>query len=477
MFIGRQRELDLLKKLASKKTASFVICKGRRRIGKSRLIQEFGKTVPCYLEFQGLPPREGACNQDQLDAFATQLARQTKLPKLTFRSWAEAFSLLTTVMENKTTVLFLDEISWMGNYDKNFVGYLKIAWDTEWKKNPHLMVVVCGSVSSWIEKNILNSTGFMGRVSLELTLKELPLPHCDSFWRQKSKHISPLEKLKLLSVTGGVPRYLEEININLSAEENIKRLCFLPEGILFSEFDRIFTDIFSRRAPIYKAIVTALGKGRKTLSEVSEALGKERNGHLSDHMGDLVASGFVAEETSYFLKNAKESRRVKYRLRDNYLRFYLKYIEPKKHRIQQGLMDPLELDLATFVDWETIMGFQFENLVLNNIPEVLKRLSINGNRVKSASPYYQKKTEGHGACQIDLLIQTQYTLHVCEIKFRKVIGREVIQEVEEKIEKLSIPKSLSVRPVLIYAGELQSVVQDEGYFDAQVSFGELLEKR
>ena len=80
MFVGRERELNLLNELFQKETASLVVCRGRRRIGKSRLIQEFGKTAKVFFEFQGLPPRSGITNQKQLDSFARQIAKQTKLP-------------------------------------------------------------------------------------------------------------------------------------------------------------------------------------------------------------------------------------------------------------------------------------------------------------------------------------------------------------------------------------------------------------
>ena len=392
-YIGREDELKLLSGLWQKKTASLVICKGRRRVGKSRLIQEFGKTAKTFLEFQGLPPQESTTNQDQLNAFAMQLSRQSKLPKLHLTNWAEAFSLINSIVGREKTVLFLDEISWMGKFDKNFSGYLKIAWDTEWKKHLNLIVVLCGSVSSWIDKNILNNTGFLGRVSLEITLQELPLQQCNKFWGAKSDRISSTEKIKILSVIGGIPRYLEEINTNLSAEENIKRLCFTKEGILFSEFDQIFSDIFFKRAQNYKEIIRTLVLGRKTLSEISQFLKKEKSGHLSEYLQDLVLSGFLAVDQTYSLKTTRATRKVKYRLKDNYLRFYLKYIEPKKNQIQQGLCSVSQLELESFIDWDTIMGFQFENLILNNLSGILQLLSINPNLVRSASPYFQKKTK------------------------------------------------------------------------------------
>ena len=103
-------------------------------------------------------------------------------------------------------------------------------------------------MSSWIDENILSSTGFMGRISLELTLDELPLPVCNLFWRKKAKLISPYEKFKMLSVTGGVPRYLEEIDPDLSAEENIYNLAF-PKGACLLKNSTGFFQIFFQNGP------------------------------------------------------------------------------------------------------------------------------------------------------------------------------------------------------------------------------------
>jgi AAA+ ATPase superfamily predicted ATPase len=472
VFLDRERELLLLSNLLKKRSASLAICKGRRRIGKSTLIQRFGKQAKTFLEFQGLPPREGITNQDQLDAFAEQISAQTTLPGLSLSGWSQAFSLLATVIRNESTVVLLDEISWMSGKDKDFAGQLKIAWDTKFKKFPKLILIACGSVSSWIDKNILGSTGFMGRVSLELQLFELPLHDCNRFWKGKASRVSSFEKLKILSVTGGVPRYLEEVDITLSAEENIKRLCFTREGILFSEFDRIFDDVFSKRASCYKQIVSTLVSGPRTISEICEALDRDRSGHVSEYVKDLVASGFVGQDFSYPPGSSRHSRTSRFRLRDNYLRFYLKYIEPAKTRIQQGLTD--DMSVESIVNWDVIMGFQFENLVLNSLVPLCKVLSIRMNAVRSASPFSQKATQRQRACQIDLLIQTKHTLYICEVKFRRKIRKRVITEVQEKIARLKKPRTMSVRPVLIYEGELDPAVEDEDFFDKCIPFGDLL---
>lgn len=472
MFIGREKELGQLVEVLDHKTASLIVCKGRRRIGKSRLIEEFGKRVKHFYDFQGLAPHKGAGVADQLKNFSEQLERHFELPRIVPpANWTEAFALLARYTGSRQVLIFLDEISWMAAGDKSFAGKLKIAWDTLFKKNPRLILVLCGSVSSWIEKNILKSPAFVGRISLKFTLGELPLPVCNGFWGKKGQGISSFEKFKILSLTGGIPRYLEEINPNLPADENIRRLCFSPAGLLFSEFEDIFNTTFSRRARVYRDIVFCLSKGSKGFVEICAALGRTPHGVMSTYLDDLVESGFVSED-SVCRVGGISSGFKHYRLKDNYLRFYLKYIEPVREQIKGGIYDskPLE-DLPS---WNVMMGLQFENLVLANIPFLCRRLKIPAAALVSASPYFQKKTLRTEPCQIDLLIQTKHSLYVCEIKFRKKVESSLVQEVQEKIHRLKVPKHISVRPVLVYAGELSENLENDDYFTARIPFGDLL---
>ena len=161
-----------------------------------------------------------------------------------------------------------------------------------------------------------------------------------------------------------------------------------------------------------------------------------------------------------------------YRLKDNYLRFYLKYIENKKELIEKKLYQ--DVDLENLPDWTSIMGLQFENLVLNNLHQIIKILGISSESLYSASPYFQNATKRQPGCQVDLLIQTKHTTYLVEMKFCKTIGTEVITEVIEKITRLKIPKTISLRPVLIYQGELSEQVVKENFFSNLIAFEELL---
>ena len=184
MFVGREGELESFKALWSKKGASLVVCRGRRRIGKSTFVEEFARrSGVAFVNIDGLPPRPGMTNADQLANFAVKLAAHTGAQERPPSGWFDAFRRLDGMIDDRRkTVVLLDEISWMGKYDPNFPGYLKSAWDSALKKHPRLVLVVCGSVSAWIKKNILDNTGFAGRFSRDLVLDELPLRLCPSFW-------------------------------------------------------------------------------------------------------------------------------------------------------------------------------------------------------------------------------------------------------------------------------------------------------
>ncbi len=471
-FIGREPEMIRLKSLLSKRSSSLVVVRGRRRIGKSRLLSEFGKEMKSFF-FSGMPPLSKMNAQLQREEFSNQMTRNG-LPGVKPDDWGNLFWALSKYTEEGEVLIVFDEISWMGEKDPTFLGKLKTAWDMYFSKNPNLIMALCGSISSWIEKNILSNTGFVGRITLDLILEELPLNVCNAFWYPKEKRIAAFEKFKLLSITGGVPRYLEEIMPDLPAEKNIYNLCFNRGGLLVREFDEIFSDLFSRRSKSYKEIVISLADGSKELPEICEELKKSRGGLLNKYLDDLVKAGFVQRDYTWSLADGKEGKLSRYRLSDNYLRFYLKYVSKNLTKIEKGDFSPSLL--ATLPGWEGIMGLQFENLVVHNRKTIWKLAGILPEEVVMSGPFFQKSTQRQPGCQIDYLIQTRFqNLYICEIKFSKDrIGKKIIEEMEEKIKRLKAPKHFSIRPILIHVNGVEESVLDEMYFDKIIDFGQLL---
>lgn len=471
-FIGRKEELKGLRSLLKKKSASFVVIKGRRRIGKTRLAEEFGKEFSKQYIFAGLAPSQASTSEEQKKEFLRQMKRQG-IRSLGDDDWGNLFDDVADTCKRGKIIVVLDEISWMAHGDKTFLAKLKNAWDLGFKKNSHLVLVISGSNSTWIEKNILNDTGFVGRISHRLTLEELAMNECDEFWGNYSDSVSAFDKLKILSVTGGVPRYLEEVDGGVSAENNIKRLCFKKEGLLFHEFEDIFSDSLSKKSEYYKVIVEYLAEQKATLGEIGDVIGRERpGGDVVGYLKDLCNVGFVTRDYTWDLEKGKVSQTSLFRLSDNYLRFYLKYIVPNKEKVEGETMRSLPLG------WDSIMGLQFENLVLskNNRLKIYEILDIPPDSVMQANPFLQTQTTRRKKCQVDFLVQTKDgSLYVCEIKFKKnPLGGEVIKEVKEKIARLKRPKHMSCRPVLIHVNGVKDSVENSDYFVKIIDFGEFL---
>lgn len=470
------------KRIRSFRTASvekifkFGCCLGEKENWKSTLVEKFLEGKNSW-SFSGIPPHENKTSKEEIDSFVNQMTRNIGMPKLKTEDWAEVFwHLGNQAQKEKEIVIFFDEISWMGSKDENFLGYLKTEWDRTFSKCSNLILILCGSVSNWIEDKIINSTGFYGRISIKLKVEELPLPDCNEFWKVQGDRISAFEKFKVLGVTGGVPKYLEEVIPTESAEKNINELCFRKEGLLFREYKQIFYDLFSRRAGTFDKIIRTLLKGSKNLDEICSELKIEKSGNISKYLHDLISVGFVSEDKTWNIKSKKKSNLKRFRLSDNYIRFYLKFIEPNITKIEQNGFT--SYSIAHLPGWETIMGLQFENLVINNINKLYEILNISIQDVVKSGPFFQKKSTKNKGCQIDLLIQAKYnTLYLCEIKFlSKDVGRLVVGEVEEKIKRLSYPKGYTVRPILIHVNGVTQGVLESDLFDKIIDFSDFFIK-
>ena len=216
----------------------------------------------------------------------------------------------------------------------------------------------------------------------------------------------------------------------------------------------------------------SLRDGNKTPTEVAETLGLENNGHLSGYLDELELAGFVAKDTGLNPCTGKRSNTVRYRISDNYTRFYLKYIEPNRELIAKGTFS--FVSLAQLPGWDAVLGLQFESLVHANLREIIRRIGLDQTLILSAAPYVQHPTTRAAGCQIDLLVQTRRMHYVVEIKRRESIGEWVVTEVEEKMAKLKTSRTVSVVPVLVYDGRLSKRVTADGYFGWTISAQEML---
>ena len=470
IFTGRSSEIDLIRTQLRMESSRIVVINGRRRIGKSTLAEKIAEGYN-FFSFSGLAPEqclETDKSKDQLRHFIEQLSEKTKKNYNPCSSWLEALYLLAReIPDNEKTVVLFDEISWMGMDDHNFVGKLKVWWDTKIAHGKNVLLIFCGSVSTWIEKNIINSTAFYGRISLTINLQPLSISESVEFLRKKNFRWSPFEIYTVLAVTGGVPWYLEQIDPLLSAERNIENLCFKRSGLLRNEFNTIFNDVFSRHGEIYNKILVSLSEGAKTLVELRKDVNYVSGGQLTEIMDNLILCGFITKHRQWSLKTKKLGKQSIYRISDPYIHFYLKYM---RSSVVEGRDNRLPKN------FNSIIGIQMETLLIQNRELILKLLEVSHPVMDN--PYIQRATVRKPGCQIDYLVQTEMgNLYLCEFKFRRgILDREIIDEVQQKIKRLIIPRGTAVVPVLFSVGEVSESVYESNFFYKIIDLCDLLEE-
>ena len=195
-------------------------------------------------------------------------------------------------------------------------------------------------------------------------------------------------------------------------------------------------------------------------------------GHVSEALDELVEAGFVSRDSGLNPETGAQVREVRYRISDNYVRFYLRFIAPRAEAIRKGLFRLASMDQLP--GWKSILGIQFESLILNNLPAILPRIGIGNALVLSAAPFSRNATRRGDGVQIDLLIQTRSSVYVIEVKRRATIPASIEDEVRQKVGRLHVERGKSIRTALVYEGELSPEIAENGFFDALVPFGELL---
>lgn len=202
----------------------------------------------------------------------------------------------------------------------------------------------------------------------------------------------------------------------------------------------------------------------KDLSHIRKALTYSKSGSLSNHLKILITCGFVSQYSHWSIKTGAAGRQSLYRLSDNYLRFYVKYIEPNYTKIQNNSYE--DFNLTHLPGWEAMMGLQVENLILKNRNILLKMLGLDMSNIVSEGPYIQKSNKTRPGCQIDYLIQTHSkNLYICEFKFKKrELGTEIIESMQDKISRLKVPKGLGICPVLLHLSGVTHTVYEQKYF-------------
>ncbi|MCR5219787.1 MAG: ATP-binding protein [bacterium] len=288
-MVGRQRETKTLNRLYDSGRAELVAIYGRRRVGKTYLVDE---TFSDRITFRhaGLSPAgEGAKGmlRAQLDHFYNSLDLHGMEPGEKPKSWLDAFLLLEKFLQKiddgSRQLVFLDELPWLDTPRSGFLRAFEGFWNTWGCHRKNLMVIVCGSANSWVlDKLINNHGGLYNRVTYEIKLAAFSLRECEEFYQYNQVAFSRYDIAQSYMILGGIPYYMGYMNKELSLAQNVDNLFFAGNAVLKNEYERLFDSVFTNPEAI-KAIVRLLftRNAGYTRKEIADKLGVTDGGNLS----------------------------------------------------------------------------------------------------------------------------------------------------------------------------------------------------
>lgn len=432
--IGREKELDILNTVLKSKEPQFLAIYGRRRVGKTYLINQFFRDKGIYFELTGI---KDAKKESQLLNFSEELADcffngiRQEIPL----SWQEAFNQLRRNIEKieggGKTIIFFDELPWLASPRSGFLPALDHLWNRYLSRMPNVILIVCGSATAWILKKIVNDRGgFYGRLTRQIHLLPYTLSGVENFLKTKNIYFERKQIIELYLAFGGVPKYLNYVERGKSPAQIIQETCFGLQGELTGEFNRLFSSIFDQ-AEAHMAIVEALARswGGLDQNELSEKTGLKSGGSFTEALQELEASGFIT-----FIPNLSNLKRGgKYRLTDEYTLFYLTWIKPRI----VGHIGTVEVNywqnMQNSPQYRSWAGYAFEAICLKHVNEIVAALGISGVIYKASGWYYRAKNEEESGVQIDLVIErADHCTNLCEIKFSNA-PYVITKEYEEKL--------------------------------------------
>jgi uncharacterized protein len=410
-MVGRQSQLAQIELLKKSSKSEFVAIMGRRRVGKTYLIDNAFADNICF-QMSGM--QKGGTNV-QLKNFQRKLSVYNKKKKkiALAKDWGEAFfqlqEYLDTLSKKKKQVIFLDELPWMATAKSIFLQYLAHFWNDYLSKQKHFILVICGSASSWLAKEVTSDVGGLhNRVTSVIRLEPFTLHETNLFLLSKNIKLSQQDVAKIYMAMGGIPYYLDDIQKGESAVQAIERMCFVAGGKLNIEYDNLYKALF-KNAHLHERIITAIAGSQKGMlrSEIIVKSKVQDGGPFKRAMQELLDCGFIITINQF----GQIKREEVYRLHDEYTAFYHRFI--KKNKI---FTEGMWLEIATSQAYKTWLGFAFELLAFRHLPQVKQKLGIAGIYSEVSTHYYNiGKPNG---LQIDLLIDRKdNSINYCEMKY------------------------------------------------------------
>ena len=417
-MIGRKEEIETLNRLYNSNKSQFVAIYGRRRIGKTFLINEVFRNKITF-RHAGLSPIENDevasenPTRRQLKHFYNSLILQGMKKSSCPTNWMDAFLMLErflqSVDDGTRQLVFIDELPWLDTPKSGFITAFEGFWNTWACARSNLMLIVCGSATSWMKDKLINNHGGLyNRLTYEIKLAPFTLGECKEYFDSENVKLSKYDIVQSYMISGGIPYYLGYYQNGLSLAQNVDAIFFKEQAPLKNEFERLFNSIF-RNPEMMMKIIRVIGSKHYgyTRNEIAQKVGIAKGGTLTDYLSALIASDFIVKYVPFGC-NKKE---VYYKLIDPFCNFYLNFMDG-----EESLSDDFWLSNISSQKVETWRGIAFEGVCFNHIKQIKKALGISG--VATNKSAWSKKNEEETGTQIDLIIERKDdVVNMCEIKF------------------------------------------------------------
>ncbi len=470
---GRKKEIAELERLYSSDRAEFVAVYGRRRVGKTFLVKQAMKGRITFQHTGVSPANQGTQSRlkTQLDSFYYSLLNHglegVKPPK----TWMEAFFMLEQLLQSldngSRQIVFIDELPWMDTPRSGFLPAFESFWNGWCSGRDNIMLIVCGSATSWILSNLSRSKGGLyGRLTAEIKLSPFTLRECEEYFVHGGIEMSRYDILQSYMVFGGIPYYLGYFQRGLSFTQNTDNILFGSSPRLHDEYNRLFAAIFSDPENCKKIVrLLATRHSGFTREEISTHTGIPLGGGLTYSLAALAESDFIIRYNPF----GKPKSCQCYKLVDNFCLFWLKYVEG--NRQEMGFMgDNITSD--TLRSWR---GIAFEEVCWQHIEQIKRSLGISGVR-SAASAWSVRGSDGTDGAQVDLLItRDDNVVNLCEMKFASTqyaIDRDEEMRLRRRIDTLkaalSPKQTVHLTMVTTYGvahGKHSGIVQKEVVMD------------
>ncbi|MDO4962037.1 MAG: ATP-binding protein [Eubacteriales bacterium] len=435
-LIGRTIEYERLNACMSEDTAQLVIVYGRRRVGKTFLINQYFNNRFAF-KVTGI---YGQNRKVQLQNFITELSLITGIRYKVPRDWMEAFGHLReyvgTLDRNEKQVLFFDEMPWMDTQKSDFLPAFEWFWNGFASALDHIVLVACGSATSWMDEKLANNKGgLFNRQTCKLFLEPFNLCEAEQYLLHRNIRWSRYEITECYMIMGGIPYYLSLLKPSKSFRQNIDDLFFSNRGELWDEFEHLYRTLFSN-SDSYIKVVEALSKKTNGLTreEIASQTRIPAGGDLTKILNNLSLSGFV--RLSRFYNNKKKN--ALYQLADYYTLFYFRYIKDRYGKDENYWSN--SVDNPARRSWA---GLTFEQVCKDHISQIKRKLGITGILSDEYSWFESEdEEEGRQGAQIDLLIDRRdHVVTLCEMKYslgEYVINKEYDMNLRNKLEAFRI---------------------------------------